>query len=132
MTKQVFHLGEGFNPSKRDGTPYIDGELIEASAYEDSLVRMGVLVPGEEYEDDSDDSDDDDDGDDGDDGDDDAGDGDSDRLPETEEEFESLYNNMTVAELKEALVSAGVDIPKSAKKADLVDLIMVHQFGGDQ
>ncbi len=120
MTKQAFHLGEGFKPTKLDGTPYIDGEVIEGTKYEDDLVRMGVLIPGEEFEDDSD-SDPDPEG---------GGEG-EDQLPETAEEWESLYEHMKVPELEAALKEADVDIPKGSKKADLVDLIMDHQFGGD-
>jgi len=38
--------------------------------------------------------------------------------------------DLTVAQLKEQLTSAGVEIPKGAKKADLVELLVAQQAAG--
>ena len=45
-----------------------------------------------------------------------------DDLEETAEEVESNPEELKVDELKEVLAERGVDIPKDAKKADLVEL----------
>jgi len=48
---------------------------------------------------------------------------------EEEEEEEFSASDLTVAQLREALEAAGVEIPVGAKKADLVELYEEHDLG---
>ena len=50
---------------------------------------------------------------------------------EEEEEEETTASDLTVAQLREALEGAQVEIPAGSKKADLVALYEEHNLGGD-